>query len=139
MSQKSSQLKIAIIEDDDVNRSYLEMILKKMDIMPFVINDPFEAIDLMLKELPDILLLDIKLNCDLSGCDIARLMRKNKILKNIPIIVVSSFAIPREIREIKKESSCSKYVTKPFSMKTLIDVIETQLEEMVMSQETAFI
>ncbi|MBM5782110.1 MAG: response regulator [Pelagibacterales bacterium] len=125
--QKSSPVKIAIIEDDSCNRFYLEMVIKKMDCQPIIIDNPKQSIEILHKEKPHIVLLDIKLSDEISGIDIAKLMKSDEFLKSVPIIVVSAFAVANEVKEISHKTKCDSYITKPFSVDNLIDVITEQL------------
>lgn len=126
-SQFSSPIKVAVIEDDFCNRTYLEMVIKKMDYQPVMISNPKLAIEVLQKESPHIVLLDIKLSDDISGVDIAKMMKSNESLKAIPIIVVSAFAVENEVKEIANDTKCSSYVTKPFLVDNLMNVINEQL------------
>ena len=54
-------------------------------------------------------------------------MKKHDSLKNIPIIVVSAFALKDEVREIMVKTQCNDYITKPFLMDRLMDSINEQL------------
>ncbi len=127
----NNAIKIAIIEDDETNQDYLSLIVKKIYCNPIKILNPLTAIDVLKSELPDIVLLDIKLSEEISGIDIAKIMKNEEMLKNIPIIVVSSFAMPGEIQKISKETKCDSYVAKPFLMNSLVDAIDAQLEKMM--------
>lgn len=129
-------IKIAIIEDDETNQDYLSLIVRKIYCNPIKIIDPRTAITVLKHEHPDIVLLDIKLSEEISGIDIARLMKKDESLKNIPIIVVSSFAMQKEIADISKETKCNGYIAKPFVMNSLIDAIDAQLERIACNAET---
>ncbi len=127
VNPNSLPIKIAIIEDDSCNRFYLEMVIKKMDCQPIVIDNPKQSIEIMKKEKPHVLLLDIKLSDEISGIDIAKLMKNDEYLESVPIIVVSAFAVANEVKEISHKTKCDGYVTKPFSVGSLMDVITEQL------------
>ena len=133
----NQNIKIAIIEDDKTNQDYLSLIVRKIYCNPINIIDPRTAIAVLKQEHPDIVLLDIKLSEEISGIDIARIMKKDEALKNIPIIVVSSFAMQKEISDISKETRCNGYVAKPFVMNSLIDAIDLQLERIAFDAEPA--
>ncbi len=131
----SGMIKIAIIEDDQTSQDYLALVIKKVCCDYIKITNPKIAIKTLKEELPDIVLLDIKLSEEISGCDIAKFMKQDDQLKNIPIIVVSSFAMKHEIKEIYEETKCDDYVTKPFLMDNLVSAIDLQLEKIAINAE----
>lgn len=122
-----SPIKVAIIEDDPCNQHYLEMVVARMHYQAVKIYDMSSIIEDLIREKPHLVLLDIKLSNNLSGIDVAEKMKKNKSLKNIPIIVVSAFALEDEIKEIKAKTHCNDYVVKPFLVDKLTDAINEQL------------
>jgi two-component system cell cycle response regulator DivK len=132
-----SEIKIAIIEDDQTSQDYLELIMKKICCSHIRISDPKIAIKTLREELPDLVLLDIKLSGEISGCDIAQNMKQDDQLKNIPIIVVSAFAMEDEIKEISMNTKCDGYITKPFLMDDLINAIDLQLEKIALNAESS--
>jgi DNA-binding response OmpR family regulator len=123
----SLPIKVAIIEDDPCNQKYLEMLIEKMEYQAIKLYNPSSAIVDLVRENPHVVLLDIKLSPEISGTEIAQSMKKHDSLKNIPIIVVSAFALKDEVREIMVKTQCNDYITKPFLMDRLMDSINEQL------------
>lgn len=123
----TSPIKVAIIEDDICNQQYLGMVIDRMECKSVKINNFSSVIEDLKREKPHIVLLDIKLSETVSGIDVARSMKQNEVLKEIPIIVVSAFALGDEIREIKAKTLCDDYVVKPFSIDRITDAINEQL------------
>jgi len=113
-------MKILIVEDDDGNRllTYLELSEEKQwDII--TASNGKEAMHLFVKELPDIVTLDIELP-DISGSSLIREMKKNR--PEIPIIILTGYDYHPDVSEaddyIVKTLSCGEELRK--SIKRLV-------------------
>lgn len=71
---------------------------------------------------PDAILLDIQLP-EMDGYSVARELRKNKNLAAIPIIVVTSYAMPGD-KEKAFEAGATGYIEKPIDPDTFIPQME---------------
>ncbi|HHH52929.1 MAG TPA: response regulator transcription factor, partial [Bacteroidetes bacterium] len=78
------------------------------------------ALDMIHNRKPDLVLLDIELNSDLSGIDIANILNEKY---KIPFIYLTSYADPSTIDSVKKTLPFG-YILKPFSEKELFSAIE---------------
>ena len=75
-----------------------------------------EASKVIGERTPDVILLDINLP-DMSGLDLARLVRQNKRTKSVPIIAISGSS---EQRETSFQNGCSDFIEKPFALAELL-------------------
>jgi two-component system cell cycle response regulator DivK len=74
------------------------------------------------KERPDLILMDIQLPL-LDGYEATRRIKADPDLKNIPVIVVTSYALSGD--EVKaRAAGCDAYVTKPYSPRLLLAKIK---------------
>nr|WP_157368867.1 response regulator [Algicola sagamiensis] len=71
---------------------------------------------------PDVILLDVCMP-GLNGYDICRLLKNTPETKHIPIIMVSGLDTDAE-KQTAFEAGCDEYITKPFSISDLIDLID---------------
>ncbi|MBP9119258.1 MAG: response regulator, partial [Ignavibacterium sp.] len=116
--------RIMVVEDDAIVASQLQRILHKMDftsIGPVATGE--EAIELALRELPDCILMDIKLKGELSGIETADLIHKKA---EIPVIYLTAYA-DHETIERSKDSHTYGFLTKPIRDKELGAMIETAI------------
>jgi DNA-binding response OmpR family regulator len=78
-------------------------------------------------ENPDLVLLDIMLP-NINGYKIARLLKFDEAYKNIPIIMLTARAQKADIT-LGEETGADEYVTKPFVMDELVNMIRKYLKD----------
>jgi two-component system, OmpR family, phosphate regulon response regulator PhoB len=116
---------ILIIEDEQAIREMVRYALEHADFTVLEAEDHDEAMRRLADRVPDLILLDWMLP-GLSGIDIARKLRKNKLAQDIPIILLTARA-EEENRVKGLESGADDYVVKPFSPRELIARIRAVL------------
>ena len=121
--------KILIVEDNPLNMRLIELALRAKGYTLLKATDGKEVIDAVVKELPDIILLDIQLP-DISGLEIARRLKKNQAFKHIPIIAVTACAMKGDKERIL-EAGCNAYLPKPINIRKLPD----KVAEMLLKQQ----
>src|SRR2546430_333029 len=108
--------KILIVDDEEEVARGLEINLKKEGYSVVKANCGGAAIDLVKKETPQLILLDVMLP-DMSGLDVCRELRRKGM--TAPIIMLS--AKGEEIdRVLGLEIGADDYVSKPFSLRELM-------------------
>ncbi len=98
-----------------------------------------EAIDLARENHPDMITLDV-LMPDLSGFDVTAVLKNDPDTKEIPILIVSV----TEDKEKAYQLGANDYVTKPFTIETLVDKINLLLRDnqksiLVVDDDTALV
>ncbi len=114
--------KILIIEDNEQNMYLLTFILKKHGYEVIQAHDGQSGIDLALRELPDLILLDIQLPV-MDGYKVAAELIKSHDIQKIPIIAVTSYAMVGD-KEKALAAGCTGYITKPINPDTFISYVE---------------
>jgi len=115
------------VEDDQISREVVTMFLKdefKIDLAV----DSSEAISKIKKTQFDAILMDINLCKGLGGLELAKEIRGLSSYENIPIIAVTAHAFREDERKILK-GGCSHYISKPFSRKSLLDIVHKALND----------
>lgn len=84
-----------------------------------------EAYNITLKEKPDLIFLDLQIETDTSGFELAKKIRENLPNENIKIWAVTAKTLKNydeseTIEEKCIKSGCDKYITKPLDQKKLI-------------------
>jgi len=116
--------KIALIEDDADLFSLLKYNLEKEGFMLVGSQTGKGAIDLCLRERPELILLDIMLP-DSDGLDICKGIRNHAELAHIPIIFLTARASEAD-RIVGLELGANDYIVKPFFVRELIARIKIQ-------------
>ena len=110
--------RILVIEDHEENRRILRYLLESAgyELIEAVTGE--EGVLLAETSHPDLILMDIQLP-GLDGYEATRRIKANPALRQIPIIVVTSYALSGD--DVKAfEAGCDAYVTKPFNPRQLL-------------------
>ncbi len=119
------ETKILVIEDNEQNMYLTTFILEKHDYQVLQARNGVDGISLASQQKPDLILLDIQLPV-MDGYSVARELRKNPELGKVPIIAVTSYAMPGD-REHALEAGCTGYIEKPINPETFISEIRQYL------------
>lgn len=117
--------KILIVEDDAITALDLKYNLEELgyEIID-IVDKGQDAIDAAFKLTPDIILMDIKLNDDISGIEVA-----NKISPlNIQVIYLTGY-IDSDTFEKSNVKCLYQYVTKPYDINKLDQIIKITLKK----------
>ncbi|MFX1257084.1 MAG: response regulator [Promethearchaeota archaeon] len=105
---------VLIIDDDSSTIHLLSEFFKKKGYTYKESSLGTEALELLEKSIPKLILLDILLP-DNNGYEICKKIKKDEKLKNIPVFYIT--AVPEiEIVEKMKETRADGYFLKPFNM-----------------------
>ena len=71
---------------------------------------------------PDLILMDIQLP-DVSGLEVTKWLKDDEILKSIPVIAITAFAMDGD-EEKFREGGCDAYIVKPISVSNFLQTLE---------------
>ena len=117
--------RIFIVEDNEIDVRLLKDILEMRGYDTLQTGDGLEAINLAFANLPDLILMDIRLP-EISGLEVTRRLRGDERSRRIPIVAVTAFAMGWHEREAL-DSGCDAYVSKPISMLGFLRTVESFL------------
>ncbi len=80
---------ILIVDDEPKNRSLLEVLLKPEGYLTVTANSGEEALAMVAKKPPDLILLDVMMP-GMDGYDVATKLKANPATRNLPIIMLSA-------------------------------------------------
>jgi CheY-like chemotaxis protein/anti-sigma regulatory factor (Ser/Thr protein kinase) len=124
---------ILYVEDNHVNVKLVQKILRRCpDIRLLIANTGSEGVELALAELPSLILMDINLP-DISGYEAVRQIKANEAAAKIPIVGVSADAMPDVVKK-SAEKGLDDYITKPFMIERLMDVVAETLPNLGLSE-----
>ena len=116
---------IIVIEDNEQNLYLVTFILEKSGYRVVPARNGRAGIDLSCETNPALILLDIQLPV-MDGYAVARELRKNPALADIPIVAVTSYAMTGD-REQALAAGCTGHIEKPINPETFIADIEKYL------------
>jgi len=117
--------KILYVEDNEDNVYMLRRRLDRRGFKVIVANDGQEAIDLTLREQPDIIVMDLSLPV-LDGWQATQRLKAAPMTKKIPILALSAHARDED-RDEALAAGCDDFDTKPVDFPRLLEKIDRLL------------
>ncbi len=103
--------KILLIDDETTITNVLSYMLASENYEVNVSHSAKEGLAACLKEMPDLVLLDVMLP-DGSGLDLCRTMKNTAAIKHIPVIILTGTALSVENKIEGLESGADDYIPK---------------------------
>lgn len=117
--------KILIVDDDMGMRMLLSKFLQRQGFETIIAEDGLEGVEIAKKTHPDLIILDVVMP-RMDGITAARLIKFYKPLSAVPIIFLTAKDADKEI-ELAQETRADVYITKPFDVHKVIEVVEDLL------------
>ena len=117
--------KILIVEDEKDIIKILEYNLKKEGFRVIDARDGEDALDLAVREHPDLILLDLMLP-GIDGLEVCKSLKKESKTSSTPVIMLTAKSQESD-KVIGLELGADDYITKPFSPRELIARIKAVL------------
>jgi PAS domain S-box-containing protein len=132
--QKSLKgLRILAVEDNELNRMVLQVILKKCEVVVTIAHNGQEAIKLIQEQEFDLVLMDVQMPI-VDGLEATKYIREELKLST-PIIGLSANAMREEV-EICKQAGMNDYLVKPYSERVLVEVMKKWSPEVMATEST---
>lgn len=109
---------ILVVDDGKQNRRLLIRYLSQSPFEFIEAENGMEAVELAKKHHPDLVLMDMRMP-KMGGGEATRLIKADRKLKNIPVIIITGSAMEYQRMAIKKAGG-DGYLTKPVSKSDLI-------------------
>ena len=103
--------KVLVVDDNRASRELIRAILKSVRCDIIEASHGQQGLDLLRKERPDLVLLDIDMP-GLNGFEVAKRIREDAAFANLPVVAVTAFAMDGD-REKGMAAGFAAYVTKP--------------------------
>ncbi len=117
--------RILIVEDNPRSMRLIEMTLRARDYTLLKATDGEEALDVAMRERPDLIIMDIQLP-KMSGLEVTRKLRESPAFSGTPIIAITAYAMKGD-REKALDAGCNMHLSKPISTRDLPEVIAQML------------
>jgi CheY-like chemotaxis protein len=118
-------VRILLVEDNEVNIIAIGDYLHDRGYCVVIARNGREALDVIAEARPDIILMDIQMP-EMDGLEATRRLRGMPTYKTTPIIALTALAMPGD-RERCIAAGVTEYLTKPVSLKGLVDIIQRLL------------
>jgi len=113
---------ILIVEDEADIRLIMRINLEDQGFQIWEAGSAEEALELILTQRPDAVLIDLRMP-GMGGKALVDRLKGNPHTKNLPLAIISAHASPTTIEWAAKQG-CTEYVTKPFTANRLLEVVE---------------
>ncbi|HSG27147.1 MAG TPA: sigma-54 dependent transcriptional regulator [Candidatus Krumholzibacterium sp.] len=122
---------ILLVDDEDTIRMFLEKTIRDEGYEALTAADGTTALEIMRRELPDLILLDLKLP-DMNGIEVLQKVKED--LPEACVIMLTAFGdIETAVTAIKK--GAFDFVSKPVNLEQLLLAIEKGLNSQKLSRE----
>jgi two-component system alkaline phosphatase synthesis response regulator PhoP len=117
---------ILVVDDNRENLELLEAYLEDIDCKTVAAYDGPEALDIIKKDKPDLILLDIMMP-KMSGFEVCRRVKNDPATTHIPVIMVTAL---NEFGDMQRAVDCGTddFVSKPVNKLELLTRVKTMLK-----------
>lgn len=117
--------RIVLVEDNEDNRDMLSRRLTRKGHEVLIAVNGEEAVEVVKREKPDLVLMDISLPV-MDGFEATKRLKSNEETRAIPIIALTAHAMSGD-REKAIEAGCDDYDVKPVELPRLLAKIDSLL------------
>ncbi|RLB92890.1 MAG: response regulator [Deltaproteobacteria bacterium] len=126
--------KVLVVDDDPDVRSFVVTVLEENGYMPIVAHDGVEGLEMIEREHPDLVILDVLMPRG-SGIRLYRHLKTDAVLKNLPVIMFTGIALRSFLKsqKILDEFKGGEipmpdiYLEKPVEPEELVQAIQTKI------------
>lgn len=122
-----SNYTVLIVDDIPVNIILLKTMLKKTGVRIITAANGPDAMDLVRKERPHLVLLDIQMPL-MNGLEVLENIKKSPELKETIVIMVSAYTSAQDIEQSMKLGAAG-FIKKPVIMETFLECVTTELNK----------
>ncbi|MBF0503522.1 MAG: response regulator [Candidatus Omnitrophica bacterium] len=115
--------KLLIVDDENDIREFARNFFKKRQIEVLVASGGRQALDLIEREHPDLVLLDVKME-EMTGIEVLRQLRQGN--SSVKVIMVSGVEDEETVNEARLLGAID-YIHKPFILEDLEKIVLAQL------------
>ncbi len=116
---------VLIVEDNELNMKLFNDLLEAKGYNIVQTSNGMDALDLARNHKPDLILMDIQLP-EVSGLEVTKWIKEDDTISHIPIIAVTAFAMKGDEERIR-QGGCEAYISKPISVASFLQTVQTHL------------
>jgi len=118
--------RVLCIEDEPGMLDLLQLILEAADYEFLRAEDGRQGLEVMQRELPDLVLLDLMLP-EVDGAEVLLRKKQDPTIRDIPVIAVTALSSAFDQLMWQRHTEIRAYVTKPFMRKQILETIDDAL------------
>ena len=124
--EKKKTPTILVVDDNQQNLELLQAYLEDVDCRTIPAHDGLEALEIMGKTLPDLILLDVMMP-KMSGFEVCKRVKNDPRTNDIPVIMVTAL---NEFGDIERgiDSGTDDFISKPVNKLELLTRVKTMLK-----------
>jgi CheY-like chemotaxis protein len=126
--------RVLIVEDNPANLSLMEYLLTAFGYTVLTAADGAEGIEVAHRELPDVILMDLQMP-KLNGFEAASRLKADPVLKSIPIVAVTAFAMVGDRDKILAHGF-DGYIAKPIAPEIFVDQVQAFIPSDLLSSRS---
>ncbi len=118
---RSRRKTVLIVEDNELNMKLFHDLLDAYGYATLQTRSGIEAMELARRHMPELIVMDIQLP-EVSGLEVTRWLKEDEVLRSIPVIAVTAFAMKGDEERIRR-GGCEAYLSKPISVAGFVGTV----------------
>lgn len=118
--------RILIVEDEDVVASFYALTLEQGGMKSAVVEHPMKVMQTLIEFKPDLILMDIYMP-EITGIELAKIIRQEEAFVHIPIVFLSS-ETDRNKQLLAMHQGADDFLTKPIQAEYLISSLSNRVQ-----------
>ena len=125
-AEKDKRPTVLVVDDNQQNLELLQVYLEDVDCRAVPAHDGLEALEILAKDPPDLILLDVMMP-KMSGFEVCKRIKNDPKTTDIPIIMVTAL---NEFGDIERgiDSGTDDFLSKPVNKLELLTRVKTMLK-----------
>jgi len=119
--------KILVVDDEEDVLSLTRIMLESKEYRVTTANSGEEALTIIANDKPDLVLLDVVMP-GVHGLDVCRTLKRDESTRHIPVVMFTALGSGVYLM-LAEEDKADGYIGKPFTSKTLLDLVERLLKK----------
>lgn len=126
VEQGGGPAKVLVVDDNEPNLELLQAYLEELECETIPARSGAEALELVRRERPDLILLDVMMP-EMSGFEVCKRLKNDPATAKIPIIMVTALT---ELGDIERgiDSGTDDFLSKPINKGELLTRVRTMLK-----------
>ena len=123
---KDYPLRILLVEDNEINQKFMNIVLSQMGYQPDLAHNGQEAVEMVKNKEYDLIFMDHQMP-KMNGAEATLIIRRLDNGKNVRIIGLSANVLDDSLKNFYQEGK-DGYLTKPVKIETLAETIRASFE-----------